>query len=85
MDIVSKTLFGYSFNLIDSDNEFPPELKMLASFVGDSGIIKQFPFLKPFSLALPSVVNSSVLKGYTFFKRVGSPLPCSKNPNVKDH
>ncbi|KAM0801931.1 cytochrome P450 [Usnea florida] len=69
MDIVSRTLFGYSFNLIDSDIEFPPELKMLESFVGDSGIIKHFPFLKPLSLALPSFVDSSVLKGYTYFKR----------------
>lgn len=72
MDIVSKTLFGHSFNLIDSDNEFAPELKMLESFVGDSGIIKHFPFLKPLSLALPSFVDGSVLKGYTYFKRVGT-------------
>ncbi len=72
MDIVSKALFGYSFNLIDSDDECPPELKMLASFVGDSGLIKHFPILKPISLALPSFVDGSVLKGYTYFKRVGS-------------
>lgn len=45
---------------------------MLASFVGDSGIIKHFPFLKPLSLALPGSVDSSVLKGYTYFKRVGT-------------
>lgn len=46
MDVVSRTLFGHFFNLIDSDDEFPPELRMLANFVGDSGIIKHFPILK---------------------------------------
>ena len=70
MDVVSRSLFGHSFNLIDSDDEFPPELKMLADFVGDSGLIKHFPILKLISLALPSCIDTSVLKGYAYFKRV---------------
>lgn len=67
MDVVSKSLFGHSFDLIDSDDEFAAQLRLLASFVGDSEIFKHFPLLKPSSLVLPILMDSSVLKGMTVF------------------
>lgn len=67
IDVVSMSLFGHSFDLIDSYDEFTAQLKLLASFGGGSKIFKHFPLLKPISLVLPIFMDSSVLKGMTVF------------------
>jgi hypothetical protein len=70
MDVVSEVLFGHSFDLVNHDNEFPAELRMLADFVGDSGLIKSFPILKRLSKLLPSFLDKAGLEGYLYFQQV---------------
>jgi hypothetical protein len=70
MDVISQTLFGFSFELSSSDDEMPPPLRMLADFIGDTGLIKQFPFLKTISKRLPRFFEKAALEGFLWFKRV---------------
>lgn len=71
MDVISQTLFGFSFIKLSSpDDEMTPLLRMLADFIGDTRLIKQFPFLKTISKRLPRLFEKAGLEGFLWFKRV---------------
>jgi len=70
VDIISKSLFGSSKNLVGSYDGDKPLLDSLDLFSRSLMMMKHFPILQKTALNLPSILSEKLLPGYSSFRAV---------------
>jgi len=71
IDMISKTVFGLSQNLVGSYDGEKPLMDSLDLFMTSLALMKHLPILQTTALNLPSSLSGKLLPGYSSFRKVG--------------
>ncbi|KXH37991.1 hypothetical protein CSAL01_07922 [Colletotrichum salicis] len=69
VDTIMPVLFDRQLNFVDSDEDEPPFLSMLAKFVDQFFLTKHFPMISHIAMSLPLSVARIILPDYVAFRK----------------